>query len=152
MKEYLVKSPVKYGGKIRNIGEVVSMDDEAVKPVLAAGNVELHDQRAQGELVKESIKAASVMVANGLLSVDQAVDQIASQVQGSVKSQLRAEILDGVEEAKARAEAETRRKAQAEEEVKRQERKQKEDEAPAHARSDSAAPHDAKPDAKKNRK
>jgi hypothetical protein len=61
-----VKSPIKSGGTIRPIGDVVELEEKVAAPLLAAKNVELHDPKAAFQAaMSEAESAAQALEAAG---------------------------------------------------------------------------------------
>lgn len=40
MSSYIVRSPIKSGGKIHSVGDTIALDDEIAAPLLAAGRID----------------------------------------------------------------------------------------------------------------
>ncbi len=54
MPKYIVRSPVKSGGKIHDIGVTVTLDEESAAPLLALGRIEPRDGEPQAGAAENS--------------------------------------------------------------------------------------------------
>jgi hypothetical protein len=84
MSSYVVESPVKYGGKIREIGETVEMPAEVGDPLVELGRLK------KGKAAKTEKPLSEVLELVGNAKSNQVL-------QGLAKDETRKEILDAIE-------------------------------------------------------
>jgi hypothetical protein len=65
MNSYLVKSPIKTGGKIHQPGSIVELEEEHAKLALARGTVEPHNPPEPTRAIEEPIKASAPSIVPG---------------------------------------------------------------------------------------